>query len=348
MSVPASKTRSPGRTLRAWIWRLSVAYFLLLVLLYLVEAVVAERWWVALLLTYVSQRPLVYPLCMLLLASLVTRGWRAVGVNVLGAALVLFGFLGFALPHVSRPTPQGQVVRVMTLNAAYFHRMRAQDLSQLAARYQLDLICLQEASPMRYGSLAHDVLHGLPGWRVMIEGQLAVLSRYPLKDWAARTYSSGGRTALALQLDADGTRLTVITTHFSTAYPPNGLRQDWRALAEYLDSVSAAREDEVRELLAFAKDQEGPVLIAGDFNTPPRGRVYRELTSHYRDAFPAVGRGAGYTFISSRPRYRIDYFFTGPGLIPVTCRALPLHLSDHLPVVGEFVVTGKAARRPPS
>jgi endonuclease/exonuclease/phosphatase (EEP) superfamily protein YafD len=43
----------------------------------------------------------------------------------------------------------------------------------------------------------------------------------------------------------------------------------------------------------------GPVLLAGDFNTPPESIVYRECWSPYANAFSSAGLGSGPPFFST-------------------------------------------------
>ncbi len=147
--------------------------------------------------------------------------------------------------------------------------------------------------------------------------------------------------ALAVRLTVSGKPVTIVTTHFSTAYPEDRDRRNLAALAEHTQEAAALRANEARELLTFVGQQERTVLVAGDFNTPPRGLLYRELARALKDSFAATGLGTGYTFRSDRPCYRIDYLWAGPAMTPVACRALPLQVSDHRPVVGEFIVGGK-------
>jgi endonuclease/exonuclease/phosphatase family metal-dependent hydrolase len=79
----------------------------------------------------------------------------------------------------------------------------------------------------------------------------------------------------------------------------------------------------------------------GDFNTPPRGRVYRELTAKFEDGFRTAGYGAGYTYPARRPLMRIDYVFTTAGITVKRCRVIPVQASDHLPVIADIGLAEK-------
>ncbi len=329
------------RIIRRTTWRLSLLYLIGLLLLYVVEATVAERWWPTLLLTYVVQYPLLLPAAALLLVSLLVWESRAVMVNLLALLLLAFAFLGVAPPHWPSAAPAGARLRVMTLNAAYLKQLTPGDLAGLAAEHHLDLICLQEASGLRYRDTAGEFLRELPGWRLVAEGQLPVLTRLPVRGWQVHPYTKGRRVAVAVQVEVEKQVVTVVNTHFSSVYPPNRFRQDWRKLAAYVQEMAAVRETEAEELLALVQARQAksePVLVMGDFNTPPRGLLYRRLTAPLRDSFAATGTGTGYTFPSVSPRYRIDYLFAGRGVTPRRCQRLPVQVSDHCPVVGELVI----------
>ncbi len=186
-TAQAANRKRPTR-FQTWVWWLSVVYLVGVLALFFVERFVAERSWWTLLVTYVSQRPLVYPLLLLLVLALASRAWRAVAVNALALLLFLYAFAGVVFPHLPRTVPPGPRVRVMTLNADYFHLLESEQLASLAADYQLDVICLQEASPLRYGNRASEVLRRLPGWGMVGRGQLAVFTRDPVRGWQYRPY----------------------------------------------------------------------------------------------------------------------------------------------------------------
>ncbi len=271
MSNPHSPAKRRSTRFQTWVWWLSLAYLAGLVVLFLIERFAAERTWWTLLVTYVSQRPLVYPLLLLLVLSLVARTWRAALVNVLAGILFLYAFAGVAGPHLPRTVPSGPRLRVMTLNADYFHLLDAEQVASFAAEQHLNLICLQEASPLRYGHLASDILRRLPGWQVVVQGQLSVLTRLPVHGWQFRPYTAGPRGALAVRLTVAGKPMTVVTTHFSTAYPQDKDRRNLATLAQHTEEAAALRAIEARELLTFVGQQQTPVLVAGDFEYAAAG-----------------------------------------------------------------------------
>ena len=82
-----------------------------------------------------------------------------------------------------------------------------------------------------------------------------------------------------------------------------------------------------------------PIIIAGDFNMPPRGGLYRGLKAHFSDAFKNAGCGLGKTFPAGFPLERIDYFWTSRNVKAMRLEVLPSQASDHRALVGEFSIT---------
>ena len=87
-----------------------------------------------------------------------------------------------------------------------------------------------------------------------------------------------------------------------------------------------------------AAETPGPVVVAGDFNAPPRSapvRAYAE--AGLIDAHAAVGSGLGHTWPVGKlpffvPGVRIDAVRSGGGLVPVACGVGSDTGSDHRPV----------------
>lgn len=92
---------------------------------------------------------------------------------------------------------------------------------------------------------------------------------------------------------------------------------------------------EANALLNVTRRISGPLIVAGDFNTPPRGEVYRRMSADLTDAFGYAGWGVGYTFRSDVPAMRIDYVFLGNGVRAERCWTPHTEASDHLPLVAD-------------
>lgn len=101
-----------------------------------------------------------------------------------------------------------------------------------------------------------------------------------------------------------------------------------------------ARMEQTREVLAAANRLEGPVLLAGDFNNPPAGKVYAMLQERFKDSHRRAGWGWGYTFPSALPVWRIDYIFYDSWWNIVRTEVGGAPGSDHRPLFAEFSLDG--------
>jgi endonuclease/exonuclease/phosphatase (EEP) superfamily protein YafD len=81
----------------------------------------------------------------------------------------------------------------------------------------------------------------------------------------------------------------------------------------------AERREAAKELADRIARETDPVIVAGDFNTPARGRVYHAFANELVDTFEKRGRGFGFTFPGKTrnpfslfgPWLRLDIIFAG-------------------------------------
>lgn len=90
-----------------------------------------------------------------------------------------------------------------------------------------------------------------------------------------------------------------------------------------------------------------PFVLCGDFNDSPKGPAYALLAAAVKDSWGELyPNEKGYTIPANKPTSRIDFFWTKPSLIkPTKVTVLNSLASDHLPLVGEFVLPPKPAAR---
>lgn len=87
-------------------------------------------------------------------------------------------------------------------------------------------------------------------------------------------------------------------------------------------------------------DCGGNVVLAGDLNSLPGGRVHRAFASRLRDAHATASRAPRATFPSRFPTLRIDHLFVGAGIEVLSAKVVRTELariaSDHLPLVADL------------
>jgi vancomycin resistance protein VanJ len=317
------------RFLRALSW----LHVLVLGVLWLAENRIGERWWLTTLLAYAPQLPAAIPVLLLLPVALLARDRVSVLLNAGGGALALI-LMGW---HAGLPAanPAGRpVLRVMTWNV-FSARLGADRVASQILRQSPQILCLQEFGPYELSRLQPL----LPGYVFTAAGDTTIAVKGRILERRVLPYPSSIQTSrllLLTRVSIDGHELTVINTHLATAVHGSNLRQ--RGVRRHMANTSEARAIQVQSLLATAADISGPLIVCGDFNTPPRGRLYGALTERFTDAFAAVGRGLGHTYSATKPLLRIDYVFTAGGADPVSAASPALAGSDHLPVVAQIAL----------
>lgn len=150
-----------------------------------------------------------------------------------------------------------------------------------------------------------------------------VLSRFPARlidrpdDWPRRL------RAHRLEVDAPSGRLVVYLVHL--VRPRFGPRDLLRLRRQM---TTQAREREA--LLASARREAAPVVMVGDFNSSDRGRGYRRVTGHFRDAMRSRWAGPTYAARPWRPfLLRIDHVFVPRHWCSSDAERFTVHGSDH-------------------
>ncbi|HYE19998.1 MAG TPA: endonuclease/exonuclease/phosphatase family protein [Tepidisphaeraceae bacterium] len=343
-------TRFPRfRAALAWLYALG------LVAVALTAYLAADRWWPATLLAYAPKWPLLVPLPVLLLLALTARRKRPILLPLALAILIAaFGVLGVrvsptALLRDARP----DAFKIVTLN---LHRgqTRTADLAALIAADRPDVAVFQGWTDAHLAAVPQ-----ADGWHHRSDGALFVASRHPVVDahdlaldkLPARPPDSGVGLAVRYTLDTPAAgRVHVINVHLASPHAAfDWLRAHGRAAGPVIDANSARRARESQIVADHAATLTGPVIIAGDFNTPPDSTVYRAAWAAFDNAFTEAGSGLGYTYVIRRVQLRIDHVLVAGGIITYRCRVERNVGSPHRPLFAELLLpaaSGQASTRP--
>jgi vancomycin resistance protein VanJ len=335
---PTKPTRSRApRVSRRALLKWTAVNLAFVILLAFVENVIAERHWLSTLSAYMPQAPFAIPSALLLMLAILRRERGLVAANVPAGLVVLFCLLGFHVPLHSAAPPSARKIRVMTLNL-HQGSHGIFKIADLFDKYRPDVVCVQEASGGgKWGDPVWQIEQLRPKeWQVVRNGEIAILSRHPIRRKREKFLPMGTQRAiLAAEVSVGGSRVTVCTTHFNTAVPGTSIGHRKSSLSQYLRQAAMVRLAQTHALLDFARKLDGPVILTGDLNTPPRGRWYRRVSSEYRDAFAAAGWGFGYTYRSRLPLIRLDYVFARKPSRVVACFVPSDVASDHRAVVAD-------------
>jgi endonuclease/exonuclease/phosphatase family metal-dependent hydrolase len=109
------------------------------------------------------------------------------------------------------------------------------------------------------------------------------------------------------------------------------------------------RLTQANSILDYVRQEHGPVIVAGDLNSPDSSLVcatLREAGLH--DAFAEGGRGYGYTYGHFLLRHRlpwfrlswmrIDHLMVSPQLKARRCWTGTGKASDHRPVIADLIL----------
>ncbi len=269
----------------------------------------------------------------LLLALYSQRRWLALFlVAPVAAILVIYAPLFSPVLQnrsVAAP-PTTNVVKVMTYNV-WSRNRQIGDMARIIAEQRPDILLLQEIDAKKIAALAAalaphfaDRLY-LAHSPDLLQG---IISRYPIEPLEAIRHK-GQAQIVRLRLPAGA--VTVFNVH---PLRRGGWRQRHNQIAALIEEEIAATD--------------GPLILAGDFNTTDQTQLYRRITYHLRNAHWEAGFGFGFTYPASSahlvgplpvpPLVRIDHIFFSPHFFPCSARTLTeAGGSDHYPVMAEFI-----------
>jgi endonuclease/exonuclease/phosphatase family metal-dependent hydrolase len=195
-------------------------------------------------------------------------------------------------------------------------------------------------------------------WNVRTYGQYIIASRLPLGELQVRRISFPGEehTCVRTQLQIGKTAIALYNVHFLT--PREGLnplrgtmRKPWQlpTAIHQLENNVEQRLTQVRALREYIRQERGPVIVAGDLNSPDASKVcatLRDVDLH--DAFAEGGKGYGYTYghllLQRRlPSFnyswmRIDHIMINSYFQSWRSWTGTGEASDHRPVIADLVL----------
>jgi endonuclease/exonuclease/phosphatase family metal-dependent hydrolase len=303
-----------------------------------------------------------------------TEKWRRAGLLALGFLAIATAIRYFSSgggpsedfvssePPASQPPHLSGTLRAVSFNIYNRPWERAQRLQtalETLKELDPDIIALQEVAtgwilPGDPAALfaKHLKMHLVRDWHEenlgVFKTGIAVLSRYPILSseyhefarhdvWDAKGYMS-------VRIAVPGGTLQMINLHMASTRNEATRRSEWQELASYARTLQ----------------HQGPVLIAGDFNTEPTDPALLDFVRETGVTSLYEGHGDLASMRSWTPDYRdscgqasdpasalLDYFFVLPGTASggqqisfrnghVVIPSRKPHPSDHCPIVAEF------------
>jgi vancomycin resistance protein VanJ len=274
---------------------------------------------------------------------------RAAGGLVVVIIFLLGGWLDFRPGRSDwAAPPDGEVLVVLTYNRGQQGATSLQPFKNLA---QPDVMVMQDA-----GNRAERYLHS-DGYtefsHAASAGEHTLVSRHPILEAEAR-----GERAARFVIEWRGRRVAIYSVHLFTprgplqslkgggflhglpAIPGSGWEAKRRQKQEFWDGQLA----DAREIMSMVRADALPAVVAGDFNAPSVGLLYRLLAAEWTDAHASAGRGFGMTFpgetrnplSAGGPWLRIDYIFAGDGWEVAACITEESRPSQHRAVAARL------------
>ncbi len=215
-------------------------------------------------------------------------------------------------------------------------------IAQILAEQKVDAIALQECRVPSAQPGGQDPLPAiLKALNCQVarggeRGELVILSRLTMQ--AQRYHNLGGLSqALDQPVEHEGKLIRLINVHLRTGDPQGILKGEPTMSRKRVLLSAATRRVQADSLARVVESSKEPVVLMGDFNSPPSSIAYQTLDASLTDTFAEAGWGWGLTFPASTPFWRIDYVWS-KGLTPVSCQVLRLPASDHRAILCHFKV----------
>lgn len=230
------------------------------------------------------------------------------------------------------PSAQGVEIRILSVNLRK-GRADVQSVVDLA-RNGADVIALSELTPgwvrqfyakgMR-DAFPHSVLVPAPD-----AGGIGIWSRYPV----ASLRPMSGDSMVAARAEVPGLPAGVVV---AAVHIMNPLTYYGRAFDEWQNGIAAV-EERMSDLAEHAGSP--PVIVAGDFNSTPDMRQFRDLLDGgYRTAASQTGSGWSPTFPSFHripPLVTIDHILTRKAYV-TSMRTVDIPRTDHRALLATIV-----------
>ncbi len=242
-------------------------------------------------------------------------------------------------------------MRIMTYNVhsclGMDRRLSPERIAEVIGRFDIDVVALQELDvgrartgqvdqARRIAELLKMESHFHPALRLEEEeyGD-AILSRLPMTLVQAgrlpsvpRQYINETRGALWVEVRDGDRKVQVLNTHLGLG------RNERRTQAEAL----------LGEKWIGAAAAHGPLIVCGDFNSPPGRRVHGMLAARLRDAQREANGKHRSTFATTFPFICLDHIFVSAEVKVLSAEVprtpLTRAASDHYPLIVEVEIGG--------
>ncbi len=231
-----------------------------------------------------------------------------------------------------------QIFRFLTFNIGTSDKFQVNELAEYLNARNVDVLLVQEdAQIVPFVNKMRSI-----GWYVNRHN--TIFSRWPiLADSPDLPHEVGGDYLYQAEVQYVRLRRGEHEFLIGSAHAPS-VRANFYSYLHQFDEEQLRKvmdwQTRQIERIALSMDRSGalPVVLGGDFNTPPRSPHVRPLEKRFLDVFAAIGFGYGYTYPADTPWLRLDRFYVSRGWVPLKCEVAPRFESDHRPLYVELAL----------
>jgi len=323
-----------GKTNEKLALLIKVIFFLnlsLMIIFYTANNFFSESEIINLLLIYMPDFPLLFLLFFSSVLSFFSPKKQIFFLNL--SLTLLFGLYQSGLKVNKKGVLSKDFFSVLTLNTDSFHGEKNNYL-KLIRDNKPDIFFFQElvSYKSKKDRYPRDLKRILNEYEIISSGRLTIGSKFPILKKEFINFPSKGMRDDLIEADIliNNRVVTIFNIHLYTLLRPDDLFS--RDIYSILRERQKLRNEQLEKLFQEINKNKNPLIIAGDFNTPPRGNFYRRITDKLQDTFSEKGNGFGYTYGKPFPFIRIDYVFTGNGIKTLSAKVLKEKISDHYPL----------------
>jgi vancomycin resistance protein VanJ len=304
----------------------------------------ADLWWPASVFLFAPRWLCGLPLLVLVPGLVLIRRKNAFILVGLAAAVISGPVMGFCLPWRTYllPAPSGPRLRVFTCNLHGSAAVNPKRLEAVILESGADVVTLQEWPEAEASSLG-----SWPGWNRHVTPRLFLASQYPIRQVTDLGLDSYGPKGSVSRYDLETPNGLVHFFSLHLASPRDSIyetiHEKRKGPAEVIANM-VRRRQQCDYLARYTGALHGPVVLAGDFNTPPESAIFREFWGDLSDAFSTAGWGWGYTFIGGKTMVRIDHVLAGKDWTCDRCRVGPNVGSPHRPLVADLIYSSSTMK----
>ena len=229
----------------------------------------------------------------------------------------------------SRPASSGKTLKVLTYNVAGYE-IDKPGVMKVLKESNADIIFLQEGCKTgQIRQTCEALSKELGGYFWTGASNNLILSRYPISDekilkvptkWPTKEYPSA---VVSTPLGKIRVMCVHLEPSWVAAWPPA-----FGGAVQTLSKVCEDRRAQTDLVLASLVPSKEPIILAGDFNGPPRSESVLRFGKRFTDCFAATEKGLGNTILAKMPYKRIDYVWVR-GLTPIQSEVVDSVASDH-------------------